>query len=49
MTFSKGDIALYLIGGLALFTLLTAVVSEWLNHEPDEDPSEFNALWRDEP
>ncbi|WEK50357.1 MAG: hypothetical protein P0Y66_22390 [Candidatus Kaistia colombiensis] len=48
MTFSSSDIVLYLVGGLALFTLITMVVFEWLNHEPDEDPSEFSAHWRDD-
>jgi len=49
MTFSKGDIAIYLIVGLGLFTIVTMVVFARLtNGRPDEDPSEFTAHWRDD-
>ncbi|MFI5409100.1 hypothetical protein [Kaistia sp. UC242_56] len=48
MTLSQGDIALYIVGGLAVFTLIVMAVFEWLCHEPDDDASEFTAHWRDD-
>lgn len=49
MTFSNGDIALYLLIGLGLFTILTLVVfARLVRRQSHDDPSEFTAHWRDD-
>lgn len=49
MTFSKGDIAIYLIVGLGFFTVLTGFVFAMLtDRRTDDDPSESTAHWRDD-
>lgn len=48
MTFPKGDIAIYLIVGLGLFTILTGFVFARLTKVQEDDPSEFTAHWRDD-